>query len=726
LLLWAAWALPWTVVSVFGIACGILGVLHLATAIALLAGHRAAASLWKLASLWALILLLFISWQVFTGGAYLSGLYGSLGEGLFAALTAIWGLFVLVIVPTACWSLVRTRHASPRLGRMPWFGSAAAATVLLLGCAWFRAVGSIETADPETLDVVASELRWLVTDLPKGPSSKSRRGAAWKVTNIAAADCETPPEQAGTTLIASYAPAALDDGGYAISCVQADTPAAAVQRLKSVLVNGAAGPAIKLDAITSITRPLAGPTWTHAFALRPALDGLCVHDRCLLPWQLLARDAYIEFRPLDFIKDLAFGADVGALSANLRDDAGDAAADAPARRVTTRSWVLTELGATELSRMRPLDVDDSEEAIEQAMLQLERHIVAAQLKSGKFRYTLHPFSGKAQRRNFNLARQAGTLLVLCELGRSREAVDKTIRRGLDLLRKHTRGDATGKFVGLSKKKRPQTVRFGDTGLPLVAFVQCREHVGDVHDDLIGKLAALVLELQRPNGSFAPEFHLEQSRVIEGPEPLFTPGQAMLALALMETQLEKQTIAGWPSLEEVREARLRGMRYIAHHHWPASLYPYFFVEENWNCLAARASLELERVDAYERFCADYIRFKSRLILDEDSDVDPMFVGGYGFGNVIPPHNTGAAGFAEALSAAIAVKHARGEPTDAEDERLHLVMRFLLRQQWTKSNCFGCSRKALGAISEHTHSPVSRIDFAQHTWAALGHGRSALAL
>jgi hypothetical protein len=103
-----------------------------------------------------------------------------------------------------------------------------------------------------------------------------------------------------------------------------------------------------------------------------------------------------------------------------------------------------------------------------------------------------------------------------------------------------------------------------------------------------------------------------------------------------------------------------------------------------------------------------------------------VGGFGFGNVVPPHNTGAAGFAEALSAAIAVKHARGEDTSRDKLLLSKVLGFLLRQQWTRSNCFGCNEDALGAVSEHTHSPITRIDFVQHTWAAFGHGSKALLL
>src|SRR5690606_23258984 len=109
------------------------------------------------------------------------------------------------------------------------------------------------------------------------------------------------------------------------------------------------------------------------------------------------------------------------------------------------------------------------------------------------------------------------------------------------------------------------------------------------------------------------------------------------------------------------------------------------EENWHCLAARAALTLERDLAYEQFCLDYVAFRSRFVLDRDSDVDPAFVGGMGFGNVVPPHNTGAAGLGEALAAAIAVGKARGEGMVRERAVLRDILGFLERQQWTPDNC-----------------------------------------
>src|SRR5262245_52797847 len=153
---------------------------------------------------------------------------------------------------------------------------------------------------------------------------------------------------------------------------------------------------------------------------------------------------------------------------------------------------------------------------------------------------------------------------------------------------------------------------------------------------------------------------------------------------------------------------------------------FFIEESWHCIAARAALGRHRNPDYERFCLDYVAFKSRLVLDERSGVAPELVGGVGFGNVIPPESTPTASFGEALAAAIAVKRARGEDVSKERATLSRLLRFLVRQQWDDVSCFACatSPRVPGAFSGEVASPTIRIDYVQHAWAAIEHGARAL--
>jgi hypothetical protein len=255
---------------------------------------------------------------------------------------------------------------------------------------------------------------------------------------------------------------------------------------------------------------------------------------------------------------------------------------------------------------------------------------------------------------------------------------------------------------------------------------CRERFGPRHDELIVRMASFLLAMQRDDGGFHPRYDLVDPGVIEGPDPLYAVGQATYALVLLERLAEAEPALGLPPAAELREAADRAMTYTADVYWDHALRPFLFIEENWHCLAARAALEHHRHDGYERFCLDYIEFKARFLLDEDSDVDADLVGGYGFGNLVMPHNTGTAGFGEGLAAAIAIARARGEDTTVHEERMREVLSFLLRQQWSPENCFACAPEALGAWSETVASPIVRIDFVQHAFAALGHGGATLGL
>jgi hypothetical protein len=236
----------------------------------------------------------------------------------------------------------------------------------------------------------------------------------------------------------------------------------------------------------------------------------------------------------------------------------------------------------------------------------------------------------------------------------------------------------------------------------------------------------LLAMQREDGSFYPKLDLDSGAPIDGPEPMYAGGQAVFALSLAEKlaleQPELAAAAGLPPAEQLHAAVEDAIAFYTGPYWDNFLRDFFWLEENWHCLAARASLGHHRNDAYERYCIDYMAFKRRLVLDEDSRVAPEFVGSYSLGNILPPVNTPAAGFGEGLGAAIAIKEARGEDTTEDRELMKSVIRFLLRQQWSPRTCFACApnRTVVGGFSESASAPEIRIDYTQHAWAALGHG------
>ena len=170
-----------------------------------------------------------------------------------------------------------------------------------------------------------------------------------------------------------------------------------------------------------------------------------------------------------------------------------------------------------------------------------------------------------------------------------------------------------------------------------------------------------------------------------------------------------------------------MRYYGETYWQMAMRDFFFIEENWHCLAARAALPSHRNEAYEDLCLDYIQFKARLVLDAGDDVRSDVIGGYHWSNVTPPYNTPTAGYGEAASAALAVAKARGLELPRVRAALERALGFLVHAQHSEQSCFACSDKVpevAGAFSESLGSPIVRIDYVQHAWAALGHGGRAL--
>jgi hypothetical protein len=319
-------------------------------------------------------------------------------------------------------------------------------------------------------------------------------------------------------------------------------------------------------------------------------------------------------------------------------------------------------------------------------------------------------------------RQAGTTLAFCELAppddTSRAVAQRSLRMLGSLLQER---DGIGALV-YPPGAKPGRVYIGSSALALAALITCRPRIGPELDRAIDRLARMLIGQVEPTGRIRPIFDLDGYRSVEAPHEMYIDGQVVLALVLLEAVQAAEGSAAFPAREELRVVVDRAMSYIAGPYWSFPARDFFFFEENWHCIAARAALGVHRHDGYERFCLDYMSFKRRAQFDPHSGVDPDFLGAYGFGNLTVPNTTPAAGFAEAMSAAIAVQRARGESSQDFERALAAALEFLLAAQWRDSNCFWCSprRTMAGGFSESLTSPQIRIDYVQHAWAGLGHG------
>lgn len=721
-----AWAyvLPWDKFTPFGVLSMASSACHALVSLVQLVPAPARARLiaWRITSWLALLVFAWGTWAVFSSSWYLIQLYEGLGQGLSAALVGVWAILGLVTVPMAAWGLVRTKGTSLRWPLRLTLGGV---TILsLLGASEPRVSHEPAQTSRDWDELVRTKIAPVLGSLPSVSSDTPEwSGALVKHTT----SCDAPPHEV-LTVFAFYR---NREAKLVSSCVQAPSQRELADAVARVLSDSAARDLVLLDRVTA-----SRPVHEHSPLLdplmwRPGVDGGCVGARCLAPWQLVGRGSFTTHAPLPFVADLKFGLSQARLRKQLGEKETNSAKD-PERDTTlwafeTQSVTIpTEGDVVALRRQHPIEVTVDPSTLQRAAQLYSSHILKAQQPNGQFRYTLDPFTGKAEFQNFSIPRQAGTLLVLCELGEHSPDVVRTVRLGLRRLVEHRR--TRGEHWALALDKRSQIVRLGDSALPLVAFTACRPRVGDEFDDAIRGLSQFILRLQKPDGSFTSNYDWKKERQLDGSEALFAPGQAILGLTLLDGLVmaagdddPRSTLGEHATLTTAIQG---AMDHVAYHHWDMAMYAFFFIEENWNCLAARAALSHQRNDAYERFCIDYMRFKSRLALDERSNVAAEFVGGFGFGNVIPPHNTGTAGLGESMAALISVKRARGEDTTADEERLRQVMAFLLRQQWTPETCFACAPDVMGAMSEHMHSPITRIDFAQHAWAAVGHGAVAL--
>lgn len=790
---WAGAKLPWSDWSTFAIVCFLLALAHFATAIAAAGRLAVLARIWQVASVFSLLVFGWLSWELIGAAAYLAGLYGDLGQGIGAGMLAVIGLLALLSVPLSAWGLAATwrRDYEKRaaavagvvvlaVGSGAWREAAAAR-----GQSMPFLLDDDGRASPMLfeyeLDRVRGQMIPAWSELPEIPREGKRiikvegghRREPLRVPSLLTTEpiaCVPDPEAEVAVAVVTFL--ARKDKHDELSkdapvepvsrCVKAAPERLAEAIIEQIRREALRGP-VKVDVILRVAPLRSRSRVLDMLALRPGLDGVCDDEHCLMPWQLVAADLFVANEPLPWVPDFRLGVSPVALRKALSfdvpaeierwdreqrsavrlakliergtatpkpDEADDWQLLDGLVRIETFSGVFDTGGLlVSLARGHEREIELSRARLDKSLELAERHILAAGEPDGRFRYILDPFTGKQTNSGWNLPRQAGTTLVLCELGRDHERTAAVASRSLAFMAGRAREH--GDVIALTRGRSSLTASLGSTALPAIAFFSCRARVGPEHDRTLAGISKFLLAMQRDDGSFYPEYDLVEGRPIDGPEPMYAGGQAIFALTLAEKlaleEPEVAAAAGLPHAAVLRDAVERAMNYYTGPYWDTFARDFFWLEENWHCLAARAALEHHRNEAYEQFCVDYMTYKARIVLDQRSDVAPEFHGGYSFGNILIPVNTPVAGFGEGLAAAMAIKHARGEDLSADRERMRLAIEFLVRQQWNARTCFACAphRTVIGGFSESMTAPEIRIDYTQHAWAALGHGGAWIA-
>jgi hypothetical protein len=726
----AAFTLPWSLASAFTVLAGIVAAGFLAMAVCAVALPGRLPVAFRAASAIAISFLLWATWSLASAGAYLIGLYGGVGAGLAGAAGAAWCVVALFTLPLGAWGLAATGGLGLRRRSRPAAAPVAVAVAVLITAsllAWrasaARGRERVEGADPRA--VVAAAL-----EAAGAEGKRSRRGGKKRGADSLFLDgvviCEVAPASSPFTLLAV---ARVPGGKVTPLCGQGETLEAAAAALATALRE--VGDPDQVVAAIDVLREIApvperGPL-LGAVSVRPGLDGVCAGTHCLPPWLAVARQQFTTMASFPSVQ-LDLGASASALRQALGSPAGDTF-DGIDRFSSTelllRGGELTTLERGRLPSPPPVD----EETLSARSRAALGFIIASQERDGRFRYLVDPHAGTASFANFSIPRQAGTTLVVCEMAALDERAVATARKSLKMLAGLERRD--GERGGIVwPRGSTRAMPLGNTALSMIAFLACRDRVGGEHDALIHRMGRLLLAMQRESGSFGPSF--DPATGVRGTgDPMYAEGQVVMALVLWEAMIASGAApdeAAGPAPEALRGAIDRAMAHFAGPYWDFVVRDFFFFEENWHCLAARAALATHRRDDYERFCLDYVTMKARLVHDQATGSEARLVGAYGFGTLFPPHNTATAGFGEALAAAMAVARARGAQRPEDEARMREVLAYLMQQQWTEETCFACSDTIPipGAFSEHFGEPTIRIDYVQHALAALGHGGHVLGL
>ncbi len=721
----AAYALPWPLLTVFAVLAGLTAVAHLVTSVLAIVGARARVTAWRTSGLLSLGLLAYVTYAAIGSGLYVNLLYDGVGTAILAASVGAWCAFALFLMPYAVWAIVATGGLFRWRARGTNGGGAAIVlgVVVLAYAAASRAseargtrhLQGTEAELDEAVSIALSGLAPAPPAKPPGPSLFSPKPTTCASRIHASRDA---------TAFVTYLEA--DDEGEgahpAIACVQGATVDDVLAKVRATLAaEQAFGDAVVDVVISTRELPDAGPLLGSIIVV-PGTEGVCDEERCLLPWQLFGLDAFTEATSIATLQ-----AELGVTAEALRKHLGSAGAGfVGLDALTTRTYLLRarDGSVTPLKHLRagprPLDAPTLEAAVRDAA----GFVAGAQVKDGRFRYMIQPFTGSSNFDGFNIPRQAGTTLALCDAARYSPKARDVAKASLTFLTTLVQENGDKGGIVFPKGKTDLDASLGNVALPLIAFFRCRDLVGTGFDETILKLSRALLSMQRDNGSFAPAWSPRTGARVDGKDGLYAAGQGLFALVLWEGNEGE-------GLERPADLKARidkAMAYYAGPYWDIPLRDFFYLEENWHCMAAKAALDHHRNEAYERFCTDYMTMKMRFIQSPSSGVPEDHVGSYAFGHVFPPHHAAAAGFAEGLAASIEIKKARGESAEEEEKVMRWTLSYLLRFQWREDNCFMCTRKLriVGGFSENAASPNIRIDFAQHSMSGMLHAARALGI
>lgn len=635
---------------------------------------------------------LLLSW------AYLRSVYGSFGKGasLVALLIAATAFQLLSLYPALrLKALLAPQGGISQLWRKGIRGVLATFVLLpLVGTAGIHTRFALAAPSPLPRDVVAQALKGARQCLIQKPcAAPSGSGDAHEV------------------YLSAFANGRLQARAHG----QGVSLRAAAVQAASRLPDTNAAAQLKLDVVGPAAPVLAWPEALQAMAFDPGRDGLRVKgadaNTVVLPDDVIAADVYGESPLLPFLNELRLGVPTPWLAQQLKHPAAGTV-----ERFAVQGFIECE--------EPPAHVCSVERGVVQvpanthaAAVAAGQFIVRAQAPDGTFAYVYRPWTNTTPAQGYNEARHAGTAYALAMLeplapGHGFLAGSQ---RALQWLLNHMEPACDGHLC----LREGAVARVGPNALALLALVTYQRASGDTTwAKQAADLAAFLLHQQKSNGDLAAVFDVQAGRrVTKAPAQMFATEEAAMALASAARTLQDPTL---------QTAAVRALDFLTGEKYADFLGRFSYGIDSWTCMAAEALPDDVVKPRWVDFCLGYADFIGRLQFSPDERAG-AFTGHYGFSHVLIPQAPAAAGFAEALTAVLALAKRHQRDVHALQTQVERALRALAQDQIRPGNDYLALTPAAawGGIRRSVVESEVRIDFVQHAASALARG-SALGI
>jgi hypothetical protein len=347
-----------------------------------------------------------------------------------------------------------------------------------------------------------------------------------------------------------------------------------------------------------------------------------------------------------------------------------------------------------------------------------RYLVAHLGPEGRYNYEVDLSTGQPKS-GYSIPRHAGTTYFLAEMYRLtheeflREPIERAFRHLEQLIEEGGCSGTLpdGEAFACVVDKGGTVADLGSSALAVVALAEYQRATGEATFEATArKLAAWILMMQRPDGSFRHRYDIPKAQADDKTQLLYFSGEATLALARMFAVTQD---------ERYVRASERGID------WLVAWYDFFaggyiYGEEHWTCISAEAIWPTVKKQSYLDFCNGYSRFlRDQQAGEGDFPSQPDLVGTYNVTPFVMPSNTPAGSRTEAMISTYLLGKDHGAPDSRILHQILSAAGYILSQQIRPESDYAVASKAVG-LGGVPGSPVDasvRIDYVQHTCSAL---------